>query len=203
MVSTVDPTCVEWAAAKAVAPGHCDSGDQCCVRTINQRTLIAVFDGLGHGPDAASAARLGVHLLERAQTHDVVTLVRACHTALRGSRGAVMSVAMLDSVERSMTWIGVGNVRGSLWSPRSSNWKSLLLRSGVVGDLLPQLQASVVPLEDGDMLIFTTDGVALEIDERILKGDSLQATAERIVERGGTGHDDALVLLARYRGSKQ
>ena len=199
MVSTVDGACVEWASASLVAPGHSDSGDKCCVRAIDQRTIIAVLDGLGHGPAAASAARRGVQLLEQSSAHDVVTLVRDCHSALRGSRGAVMSVAMFDSHEHTMTWIGVGNVRGSLWSPQSTTWKSLLLRSGVVGDVLPHLQASVVPINDGDTLVFTTDGVGPEIDDRLLKGDSLQAAAERILARCRTGHDDALVLLARYR----
>lgn len=203
MVSTVDGACVEWAAARVVAPGHSDSGDECCVRTIDQRTLIAVLDGLGHGPAAASAARRGVQLLERSHAQDLVTLIRECHSGLRGSRGAVMSIAMFDSLERTMTWIGVGNVHGSLWCPHSMTWKSLLLRSGVVGDYLPQLQASVVPMKEGDTLILTTDGVDPVIDDRLLKGDSLRSTAERILARCRTGHDDALVLLARYRGASR
>jgi serine/threonine protein phosphatase PrpC len=163
--------------------------------------MIAVLDGLGHGPEAASAARLGVRQLEQSRAQDVVTLVRECHAGLRSSRGAVMSIAMFDSVERTMTWLGVGNVRGSLWSPRSSTWKSLVLRSGVVGDCLPQLQASVVPLNEGDTLVFATDGIGQEIDDCLLKEHSLQATADRIVARYRRGHDDALVLLARYRGA--
>ena len=201
MVSTVNGACIQWASARMVAPGHSDSGDQYCVRTLDQRTMIAVLDGLGHGPEAASAARRGVHLLEQSQAHDVETLVRECHRGLRGSRGAVMSLAVFDSLERTMTWIGVGNVRGSLWSPQSTTWKSLLLRGGVVGDTLPLLQASVVPMDEGDTLVFTTDGVGTEIDDHLLKGSSLQVTAERILARCRTGHDDALVLLARYRGA--
>ena len=198
MVSTLD-ACVEWAMASVVAPGHLDSGDESCVRTIDHRTIVAVLDGLGHGSEAAYAARVGVDLLERSRTGDVVTMIRECHDGLRGTRGAVMSVAMFDGAERTMTWIGVGNVRGSLWCPRSSAWQSLLLRSGVVGDCLPQLQASVVPVNEGDTLVFTTDGVSPALDERLLKGDSLKATAERILARSRAGHDDALVLLARYR----
>jgi len=201
MVPTISGACVEWATAKVVAPGHRDSGDDACVRTIDQRTMIAVLDGLGHGPAAASAAGLGVRLLEQSRADDVVTLIRDCHRGLRGSRGVVMSIAMFDSGDRTMTWIGVGNVRGSLWCPQSSTWQSLLLRSGVVGDLLPHLQASVVPVTDGDTLVFTTDGVNTEIDDRLLKGNSLQAIAERILAGGRTGRDDALVLVARYRGA--
>lgn len=200
MVSTVD-ACVEWATAGVVAPGHVDSGDESCVHTADDRTTVAVFDGLGHGSEAANAARLGVALIEQSRAHDVVTMIRECHNGLRGTRGAVMSVAMFDSAERTMTWIGVGNVQGSLWCPRSSAWQSLLLRRGVVGDCLPRLQASVVPVNEGDTLVFTTDGVNPALDDRLLKGDSLHATAERILARCRAGHDDALVLVARYRGA--
>jgi hypothetical protein len=201
MVSTIDGTGIDWAAASVIAPGHHESGDERVVRTIDHRTVIAVLDGLGHGPEAATAARLGVALLEQSNAYNVVELIRDCHNGLRGTRGAVMSVAMLDRLEGTMTWLGVGNVRGSLWCPRSSTWHSLLLRSGVVGSYLPQLQASVVPLNEGDTLLFTTDGVSPELDDSALKGDSLQATAERILARCRTGRDDALVLLARYRGA--
>jgi phosphoserine phosphatase RsbX len=199
MVSTID-TRVEWATASVVAPGHVDSGDVSCVRTVDHRTIVAVLDGLGHGSEAANAARLGVALLEQSQADDVVTMIRECHNGLRSTRGAVMSVAMFDSSECTMTWIGVGNVRGSVWCPRSSAWQSLLLRSGVVGDCLPQLQASVIPVNDGDTLVFTTDGVDPALDERLLKGDSLHTIAQRILARCRAGQDDALVLLARYRG---
>lgn len=202
MVSTIDAR-VEWATAGVVAPGHLDSGDESCVRTVDDRTIVAVLDGLGHGSEAADAARLGVALLEQSRARDVVTMIRECHNGLRRTRGAVMSIAMFDSTERTMTWIGVGNVHGSLWCPRSATWQSLLLRSGVVGDCLPQLQASVVPVNEGDTLIFTTDGVNPALDDRLVKGDSLRAAAERILARWRAGHDDALVLLARYRGTGQ
>ena len=201
MVSTLNDACVEWATARAVAPGHHDSGDEFCVRLFERRTIIAVLDGLGHGSAAAIVARQVVQLLEQAQTSDIVTLVRACHERLRGSRGVVMSLAMFDAAENTMTWIGVGNVCGTLWSPRSSVRRTLLLRGGLVGDMLPRLQVSVVPVTEGDTLVFTTDGVAGNIEDRMLEGQSLQVIAERILTRCSNGHDDALALVARYRGS--
>ena len=201
MALTLNDACVEWATARAVAPGHHDSGDEFCVRPFERRTIIAVLDGLGHGSAAAVVARQGVQLLEQAQTSDLLKLVRACHERLRGSRGVVMSLAMFDAPENTMTWIGVGNVCGTLWSPRSSIRRTLLLRSGLIGDMLPRLQVSVVPVTEGDTLVFTTDGVAGNIDDRMLQGQSLQVIAERILTRCSNGHDDALALVARYRGA--
>jgi phosphoserine phosphatase RsbX len=86
MVSALSDACVEWAAARAVAPGYRDSGDEFCVRQFEHRTMIAVLDGLGHGRAAATIAKEGVRLVEQAQTTEVVRLVRKCHEGLRGSR---------------------------------------------------------------------------------------------------------------------
>jgi serine phosphatase RsbU (regulator of sigma subunit) len=201
MVSTVNDACVEWATARAVAHGHRDSGDEFCVRPFEYRTLIAVLDGLGHGPAAATVARQGVRLLEQAQTPDVVRLVHECHDGLRGSRGLVMSLAMFDAPANTMTWVGVGNVCGTLWRPSSSQRQTLLLRSGLVGDVLPRLQESVIPVSEGDTLVFTTDGVTEDIDDRVLQSSSLQGIADRILAYGSKGRDDALALVARYRGA--
>ncbi len=201
MVSALSDACVEWAAARAVAPGHRDSGDEFCVRLFEHRTMIAVLDGLGHGPGAASVAQEGVRLLEQARTADVVRLVYECHEGLRGSRGLVMSLATFDGHENTMTWIGVGNVRGTLRSARSSARETLLLRSGLIGHALPRLHPSVVPVAEGDTLIFTTDGVEPGIEDHLVPAQSLQAIAEGGLSRRRGCRDDALVLVARYRGA--
>jgi phosphoserine phosphatase RsbX len=201
MVWALSDGCVEWAAARAVAPGHRESGDEFCVRQFEHRTMIAVLDGLGRGQAAAMTAKEGVRLLEQARTPDVVQLVRDCHEGLRGSRGLVMSLAMFDSRDNTMAWIGVGNVSGTLRSALAPPQRTLLLRGGLVGNALPRLQLSIVPVTTGDTLIFTTDGVIARIDERLLQRPSLQGIAEQILTRCGTGRDDALALVARYRGS--
>jgi negative regulator of sigma-B (phosphoserine phosphatase) len=202
MVPTVNDGCVEWAAAQAAARGCCDSGDAYCVRAFDHRTMVAALDGLGHGPAAATVAKQSVRLLENARTPDISAIVRECHADLRGSRGVVMSLAMFDGARNTMEWLGVGNVYGTLWSPRSSLRRTLVLRGGLVGDVLPRLQASVVPVSEGDTLVFTTDGVTADIDDRLLQGASVHGIAERILTHRHTGHDDALALVVRYRGVK-
>jgi serine/threonine protein phosphatase PrpC len=200
MAQTINGACIEWATARTVAHGHADSGDEFCVRPFEHRTLVAVLDGLGHGTAAANVARLGVRLLKQAQTPDITRLVQHCHEGLRGSRGLVMSLALFDEIDETLTWIGVGNVGGTVWCPRSSLRRTLLLRSGLVGSALPQLQVSVVPLTEGDILVFTTDGVGTDINSSLLRGSSVQAIAERILAQCSSGRDDALALVARYRG---
>src|SRR5207302_7753320 len=60
-------------------------------------TLIAVTDGLGHGAEAADAARKAIATLERHAGKSVLTLMQQCHAALIGTRGVVLTLAYLDS----------------------------------------------------------------------------------------------------------
>src|SRR5439155_998671 len=81
---------------------------------------------------------------------------------LRHTRGVVMSVAWFQTGERTMAWLGVGNVEGVLQrgSPHGSPAsETLLVRSGLVGSHLPPLRASVLSVNPGDTLIVATDGI--------------------------------------------
>src|SRR6267378_4198238 len=108
------PALIEWGVASLALPGEAQSGDLHFVKQVRTGALVAVVDGLGHGAEAATAARAAVAALERHATESPVPLVERCHRALQGTRGVVMSVAVFDRSDRSMTWLGVGNVEGLL-----------------------------------------------------------------------------------------
>jgi len=165
--------------------------------------LIAVLDGLGHGEEAAAAARLAVSTLEQYAEEPPLSLLQRCHLALKGSRGVVMSLARFDAPRGTMTWLGVGNVEGVLhhadWSERSAR-ASLVTRGGIVGSEVPAVQAAVIPVGAGDTLVFATDGIGGGFLSDVSSRDEPQRLADQILARYGKGTDDALVLVARYLG---
>jgi CheY-like chemotaxis protein len=65
---------------------------------------------------------------------------------------------------------------------------------------LPKLYASEVRLHAGDMLVLATDGVAHQSLGSVDRLASVQAAADRMLAAACQGNDDALVLVARYRG---
>jgi len=74
----------------------------------------------------------------------------------------VLSVAFVSFEQKMMTWIGVGNVQGMLGARTQTMdicRNRFCLRAGVVGSRLPSLQASVLPVSQGDTVVFTTDGI--------------------------------------------
>ncbi len=194
---------VHWGVATLALAGQRESGDLHLVAPVEHGVLVAVVDGLGHGEEAAAAAKLAVQTLEQFVHEPPLSLVQRCHAALRGSRGVVMSLASFDAHRAAMTWIGIGNVEGLLhharWAEQSAR-ASLVTRGGIVGLELPAVQAAVVPVEPGDTLVLATDGIRTGFADDISVGEEPQRLADHVLSRYGKGTDDALVLVARYVG---
>src|SRR5256885_13268215 len=93
------PALIEWGVASLALPGEAESGDRHLVKPVGTGVLVAVVDGLGHGAEAAAAAQAAVAALERHATESPVPLIERCHRALQGTRGVVMSVAVLGRSE--------------------------------------------------------------------------------------------------------
>jgi len=204
-METVSTGLIEWAVAELVLPGQSESGDRFLVTPTPDGALVAVVDGLGHGAEAADAAKAALRSLERHAHEPILPLIRNCHRSLAGTRGVVMSVAVFDARAETVTWVGVGNVEGVLLRAQATTIlgrESLLLRGGVVGVHLPALAAAIIPVTRGDVLILATDGIRSDFVVRPLPADDgPQQLADDILAKWGTRTDDALVLVARYLGS--
>ncbi len=202
-METIDEPLVEYGVAKFVLPGQGESGDHHLVCCNQSGILIAAIDGIGHGEEAASAAKAAVSILRAGADEPVISLVQRCHEELRCTRGVVLSLASIDPKRGMMTWAGVGNVQGALMragAQKGAVQEVLLLRGGVVGSQLPALQAAVLPVAKGDTLVFVTDGIRGEFAEGLSALEAPQRAANRILERHCRGNDDALALVVRLTG---
>src|SRR5438128_11946769 len=86
--------------------GEQESGDLHLIKPVGTGVLVSVVDGLGHGVDAAAAARAAVAALNRHAQESVLLLLQRCHQALAGTRGVVVSVALFDHTVGSITRLG-------------------------------------------------------------------------------------------------
>ena len=194
---------VEWGAAIRPLRGQTESGDLYVVSPWRRGVVLAAIDGLGHGRESAAAARTAGAAVEQEPDGDVLALLTRAHQAARRTRGAVMSIAALDTQAHLLSWCGVGNVEGVLLRSNGSEIlqrESLMLRAGVLGDRLPPIQAAVLPVSYGDILVFATDGVRRGFLHEAGISGTAQQMADEILGKHATGMDDALVLVARYIG---
>jgi negative regulator of sigma-B (phosphoserine phosphatase) len=204
MPTTGRLACLEWAVAGLPMPGETVSGDHHLVHETPTGALLAVVDGIGHGPEAAAASRRCTTTLARDAGRTMLSLVRGCHDALVGSRGVVMSVASIDARDDTLTWLAVGNVAGVLVRanpqavPRA---EMLLARGGVVGMTLPLLHASMTSIVRGDLIVLATDGIRHGFEEAIATNLSPGQLARRILNEHARTTDDALAMVVRYTGA--
>lgn len=195
---------VDWAVATLALEGETESGDLHVVLPFDDGVLVAAIDGLGHGPEAAIAARNAAETLERSPERPVMELLTRCHESMRGTRGAVITLASFHVARGTMSWLGVGNIEGTLLRADPAGGRareSVMLVGGVPGHQLPSLRPNELPVSPGDTLVLSTDGVRggyLDVMDATV---SPQEIADHLLAEYGKGTDDALVLVARYVGS--
>jgi phosphoserine phosphatase RsbX len=194
---------LEWSTAGATMPGETVSGDRHWAGPVANGMIFAVIDGLVHGRAAAAAAKIAVAMLQQYAGDPLTDLLHRCHESLRGTRGVAMSLAEFNTDEAMLRWIGVGNVEGALLHRDPGlTYDKLLLRNGVVGSHLPTLRAEELPIRPGDILTMVTDGVTTEHPMRVAMDGQIESVADGILASACKGTDDALVLVARYRGTQ-
>jgi hypothetical protein len=192
-----------WAVAEAPFPNERESGDRYVIQPSANGILIAAVDGSGHGAEAAAAAKIAASTLQAHAWESPIALLLRCHDELKGTRGAVMTLAFMHLRDRTLTWIGVGNVEAVLFHASGTEPirpDRALLRNGVIGYRLPSMRAEVLPLTPGDTLVIVTDGIKPDFERGVMLGDNLQRIADGILARHHSGVDDALVVVARYIG---
>jgi negative regulator of sigma-B (phosphoserine phosphatase) len=196
---------VEVGVAAAALPGELESGDLHLVEPFPGGVLVAAIDGLGHGSDAAHAARIACSALRDQPGAELPDLFERSHGRLRRTRGVVMSAASFSAADASMRWLGIGNVEATLVRAKpgaGAPTESILLLGGVLGYQLPRLRPSQTRVARGDTLILATDGV----EHGYIEGLDLRLPppelADRILADYSRMSDDALVLVARYQGQE-
>jgi serine phosphatase RsbU (regulator of sigma subunit) len=188
---------VAVAVAARPYPGEAVSGDAWRVDWHGPVCRIALVDGLGHGPEAASAALAAVAALAAEPALEPVDAVHCCHDALAGTRGAALLVVSLDVSRGELIMAGVGNVEARLCQDGGA--KHLMTDRGIVGSVLPRVRSVEMALSPDWLLLMHTDGIKRRFDaqsqlEAAPDGDGL---AQAILAGWARATDDATVLVAK------
>jgi negative regulator of sigma-B (phosphoserine phosphatase) len=194
---------VDFGVAGRALPGQSTSGDLHTVIPRPRGAIVAVADGLGHGYEAAIAAKVAINTLTAHADLPLLDAVRCCHEALISTRGVAICVACLMWSDETLTWLSIGNVAALLLRADdrgSIQREHVLMRNGVVGHRLPPLRSATHPIRRSDLLILATDGVREGFEKGVRFAAPPQEIADHILAGYGKITDDALVLVARWNG---
>ena len=126
-------------------------------RAGQMRTVL--LDGLGHGPLASDASQRAVGIFRQADRIDTpASILRHAHEGLKGTRGAVMAVAQIDTAAGSVQFAGVGNIVGVVVSGDAS--QHLISTDGTVGYNVRLVREVSVQWTARSAMILTTDGLS-------------------------------------------
>lgn len=198
---TASPSPVEWSWAGRPFPGESVSGDLAVRVSLDGLDVVAVIDGLGHGPEAAAAADRARATVEASAAQPLTEVLARSHAALVRTRGVAMTLAAIRA-GGEMRWVGVGNVEAHVLRSdggRTRRVASAVVYGGTLGYRLPAVRLSSVQLEPGDMVVMTTDGVAPDFTGDVPAAARLADVVAAILDRHARPHDDALAAVARYR----
>jgi serine phosphatase RsbU (regulator of sigma subunit) len=188
---------VAVAVAARPYPGETVSGDAWQVDWHGSVCRIALVDGLGHGPQAATAALAAVAALAAEPALNPVDAVHSCHAALADTRGAALLVASIDLSRAQLIVAGAGNVEARLYQDGGA--KHLMTDRGIVGSVLPRVRPVEMTLAPEWHLVMHTDGIKRRFDAQPLlattpDGDGL---AQAVLAGWARATDDATVLVAQ------
>lgn len=197
------PAFLRWAVAMRPFPGQTSCGDAFAVVDTASGAVLAVIDGLGHGPEAAAAAQAAAAAIRTNALAPVEVLLERCHGAMAGSRGAVATVAQIARHSGLMRWAGIGNVEGVV-ARRSAGGSRIAyapLRGGILGSVFEGARAGQLDLAPGELLALATDGLQGSFVDRLRPGAEPAEMAGELLAAFSRPDDDALVLVARFEGA--
>lgn len=183
--------------AQAAYPGFSleEAGDSHVIAPFDDGILVAGIDGLGHGPKAAEVAATAADALRQDPSRPVQWQLEHCNRMLRGSRGAAVSIASINTATLQLEWAGVGNVTGMMVRSRGKKRETLVGQGGVVGFRMPNIRAIQLPVGPDDTLILTSDGIRSGFMEDAPLPRSPQQLADHILEHYKRDTDDAMVVV--------
>ncbi len=194
---------IERGVAQRPCRGETLCGDALFAVEREELFLLAVADGLGHGPHAEAAARAFCDAVRRAEDpRDIEGVLLAADRALVSTRGAAGALLAIDRMTLKLCFAGVGNIEVQAKSRKPVRPVSI---AGVLGRRLRKVKTFDFEVSPGDWLAVYSDGIssrfsfAMSLDatkkSSLGRGPSPQQVADRILADHGKTIDDATCVV--------
>jgi anti-sigma regulatory factor (Ser/Thr protein kinase) len=138
--------------------GEQECGDDWVFQEFARSARMTVADGLGHGENAAIAARAAIRTAREHVSVPVHSLLERIHGALRPTRGATVAVAEIDLAAQVVRYVGVGNIAAALVTGTGMT-RRLVSLAGTAGHEVRKIVEFTYPWESGALLLMHSDGL--------------------------------------------
>jgi anti-sigma regulatory factor (Ser/Thr protein kinase) len=180
------------------APGERVCGDGWAFALEGERAAVLVVDGLGHGPDAAEAARVALEAFGHEPFASPRQQLERLHQALKRTRGAAVLVLHADAAAGTVRAAGAGNVIARLVSGVSD--RAILCQHGTAGVAIRTPEEVTMPWPEHALLVACSDGIETRWKAEVLApvlGRDPALAAALLVRDHLRGRDDATAAVLR------
>lgn len=166
-------------------------GDAVVVRREDDRALISVVDGLGHGTKAAVVADRATEILaQQSPRAGVLAIMNEVHRGLADTRGACVLVCIVSPDEIEVC--SVGNVE-----LRSHGIElPFVLTPGVVGTRMSRPRVARASIVAPARVVIYSDGLSSRFHLAEFASLTSADACQTIFERHRRSHDDATLVVA-------
>ncbi|HEX5043549.1 MAG TPA: ATP-binding SpoIIE family protein phosphatase [Candidatus Polarisedimenticolaceae bacterium] len=175
-------------------------GDAWAVASSNPSWRVVLADGLGHGVEAAHASDQAVRVFEQHGADSPAHVLEHMHRVLRSTRGAAALVLGGDAATGSLRACGVGNVSAAVVGEQGT--RQVTSVNGTLGHAVRKLAEFVYTWPRTALLVAHSDGLSSQLTLERYRGWQARhpsLLAGLLWRDFGKSHDDATVLVLRYR----
>lgn len=181
--------------------GETVCGDSPAVHREGDTVWLALFDGTGHGRQAADAslAFAGAIPVEARPGRTVSAVLAALHERGKGAAGAAAGLLKIDVLHGHAVYAGLGNISMRLYGTNRN--ATATSTDGILGRIWHTPKETHFKLTPGDLLSLTSDGVSLRLvdsDLGVLRHGTPESVSHLILRRFGGDYDDASCVVARW-----
>lgn len=190
---------VRLGAVNVPKPGEDVCGDSWGFAWIDECLVILVADGLGHGLEAKAASAEAVRQLTVSSEMPPKALLTRVHQALRSTRGAAVAISRIDMAHGKLTFAGVGNIAGRIYSGSESR-QNMVSMNGTAGHQCERIQEFSYPWPENGVLVLHSDGLSTGTTLDTYPGLAARdpALIAGVLYRDFfRGRDDATVVVAK------
>jgi len=175
-----------------------ECGDTGIIKEFDNKVFMGIVDVLGHGKEAYKIAMTSRDFLEKNYHQDLVEIITGLHERIKGSRGAVAGLSLVNLNTGELNYVGVGNITARRFGSKNTR---IIPRSGIVGYVMPTPKVEKRTLSDGDVWVLYTDGVQEHFESEDypeLLRDDAETIGRHIIRQFGKQEDDAACLVLKY-----
>jgi serine/threonine protein phosphatase PrpC len=185
---------MRFGIASRPALGMRANGDTYLVEQCDDRTFMAVIDGLGHGEEAAVVAKMSREFIAAKRSLDLKQTILDLHRHLDRSRGVVAGLVRIDSQERKLRFCGIGNTEVRVISEPRMHPASL---DGILGANVRKVVVFEYPYKSLKAVVLHSDGISSGFDLSDYPSicEEPQAVADTIMTKWGKQYDDATIAI--------